>query len=97
MRKILGAVALSLLVAAPVLAQAAAPQGSTTAPDSQVPSTRRSHDQTAMSRRMHGNLDARHRVTRGAAMRESRCPADSTNEAGQPTTPGGYCLPGGRS
>lgn len=94
MRKLLGAAALVLLFATPVLAQTVAPQAGTIAPDSQSSSAQRTHDQIAMSKHEH----AGNRATPSADLKNnSTCPADSTNEAGGPTTPGGYCLPGGRS
>lgn len=95
MNRFLGAAALALLIATPVLAQTASPQPASPAASAPGPDR-----QTAAVRHQHEHRLAHHRFRGNRAemnMGNSACPADSTNEAGGTPHAGGYCLPGGRS
>ena len=93
MNKLFGAAAVALLIATPALAENMAPQ----APTEQAASaTTLRHDQAV---RHEGALRTAHRRSERtvSGLAAASCPADSTNEAGLATHPGGYCMPGGRS
>lgn len=93
MNKLLGAAAVALLIATPALAETMAAQ----APTSQVASAEAPrHDRSIRHER--AERAPHHRTARAlSSLAASPCAADSTDEAGLPVNPGGYCMPGGRS
>lgn len=91
MNRFLAAAALAMLIATPALAQTVSPP----APESTQQTMAQHRPEAGPEHARRLALHRQHRET--LRMRDNSCPADSTNEAGGPTHPGGYCLPGGRS